>query len=137
MLGRTYSSGFEPDLEEYLLRRPRHAALNPAWPWALWYPLRRKGEFALLSRQEQGLVLHEHAAIGRLYGEAGYAHDIRLASHGLDQADNDFVIGLTGPELYPLSRIVQEMRKSQQTGKYIEKLGPFFVGKACWQSPWP
>src|SRR5215510_10456955 len=52
MFGRTYSSGFEADLEDWLLHRPRRTVLNPAWPWAVWYPLRRVGEFALLSPQE-------------------------------------------------------------------------------------
>ena len=47
----------------------------------------------------------------------------------LDADDNDFVIGLMGAELYPLSRVVQDMRKTQQTALYIESLGPFFVGK--------
>src|SRR5690349_3102112 len=48
MLGRSYSSGFEPDLEFWLLRRPRETVLNEAWPWAIWYPLRRNGAFARL-----------------------------------------------------------------------------------------
>src|SRR5688572_4533713 len=43
MMGRTYASGFEADLDEWLLRRPRRTALNPAWPWGIWYPLRRTG----------------------------------------------------------------------------------------------
>ena len=35
MIGRTYASGFEADLDAWLLRRPRRTALNPAWPcWA-------------------------------------------------------------------------------------------------------
>jgi hypothetical protein len=25
------------------------------------------------------------------------------------------------------------MRKTIQTSEYIEKLGPFFVGRVCWQ----
>ena len=48
MIGRTYSSGFESDLDDWLLRRPRRTALNPATPWAVWYPLRRTGAFARL-----------------------------------------------------------------------------------------
>jgi hypothetical protein len=32
-----------------------------------------------------------------------------------------------------LSHLVQNMRKTIQTSEYIEKLGPFFVGRACWQ----
>src|SRR5262245_53969011 len=34
MLGRTYSTGYEQDLEYWLLRRPRETALNANWPWA-------------------------------------------------------------------------------------------------------
>jgi Chlorite dismutase len=135
MFGRTYSSGFEPDLEDWLLRRPRRTVLNPAWPWALWYPLRRTGAFAKLSAQEQGAILREHGTIGRAYGDADLAHDIRLACHGLDTRDNDFLIGLVGKELQPLSHLVQAMRKTTQTSEYMASLGPFFVGHAVWQSP--
>jgi chlorite dismutase len=137
MLGRTYASGFEADLEEWLLRRPRRTVLNPAWPWAIWYPLRRTGAFARLSPKEQGAVLKEHATIGRAYGEADLGHDIRLACYGLDVHDNDFLIGLIGRDLYPLSHLVQQMRRTIQTSEYIERLGPFFVGRAIWQSPAP
>ena len=135
MIGRTYASGFEGDLDEWLLRRPRRTALNPAWPWAIWYPLRRTGSFARLSLQEQGTIIREHSVLGRAYGEADLAHDVRLACHGLDTHDNDFVIGLMGRELHPLSHLVQAMRKTVQTSQYLQTLGPFFVGHALWQSP--
>jgi chlorite dismutase len=134
MLGRTYSIGYEPDLTETLLDRPRRTVLNPAWPWAVWYPLRRSGRFAQLPADEQRVILAEHGAIGMSYGAGDYAHDIRLACHGLDKDDNDFVVGLLGKELYPLSRIVQDMRRTQQTSLYLERLGPFFVGRAVYQS---
>jgi chlorite dismutase len=134
MLGRTYSLGYEPDLEETLFTRPKRTALNAAWPWAIWYPLRRKGEFMKVPDDEARRILMEHGIIGRSFGESDYAHDIRLACHGLDQADNDFVIGLMGKELYPLSAIVQAMRRTQQTSMYLASLGPFFVGRALWQS---
>lgn len=137
MFGRTYASGFEPDLEDWLLRRPRRTVLNPAWPWGIWYPLRRAGAFARLSPQEQGAILREHGIIGRAYGDADLAHDIRLACHGLDVHDNDFVIGLVGGDLHPLSHLVQSMRKTIQTSQYIQTLGPFFVGHVVWQSPMP
>src|SRR5712692_5037214 len=135
MLGRTYSIGYEPDLRETLLDRPRRTVLNPAWRWAVWYPLRRSGKFAQLPVEEQRVILAEHGAIGMSFGAADLAHDIRLACHGLDKDDNDFVIGLIGKDLYPLSAIVQAMRKTQQTSLYLERLGPFFVGRAVWQSP--
>ena len=134
MLGRTYAIGYEPDLQESLLHRPRRTVLNPAWNWAVWYPLRRSGRFAQLPPEEQRVILAEHGAIGMSFGAGDYAHDIRLACHGLDRNDNDFVIGLIGKELYPLSKIVETMRKTQQTSLYLERLGPFFVGRAVWQS---
>jgi chlorite dismutase len=134
MLGRTYSLGYEPDLIDVLLHRPRRTVLNREWPWAIWYPLRRSGRFAQLPVEEQRVILAEHGAIGMSFGAADLAHDIRLACHGLDKDDNDFVIGLIGKDLYPLSAIVQAMRKTQQTSLYLERLGPFFVGRAVWQS---
>jgi hypothetical protein len=134
MLGRTYSLGYEPDLHEVLIDRPRRTVLNPAWPWAVWYPLRRSGRFAQLTADEQRTILAEHGAIGMTFGSADYAHDVRLACHGLDREDNDFVIGLIGKDLFPLSALVQAMRKSQQTSLYLDRLGPFFIGRAVWQS---
>jgi len=135
MFGRTYASGFEADLEEWLFRRPRRTALNPAWPWGIWYPLRRTGAFGRLSPKEQGEIIREHSVLGRAYGDADFAHDVRLACHGLDVHDNDFVIGLVGRQLHPLSHLVQAMRKTVQTSQYLQTLGPFFVGHALWQSP--
>jgi chlorite dismutase len=135
MIGRTYSSGFEQDLEYWLLRRPRETVLNPAWPWAIWYPLRRKGGFDRLEPRERGGVLREHGSVGRSYGEADLAHDVRLACHGLDRNDNDFVIGLVGKSLHPLSHVVQAMRSTRQTAEYMEKMGPFFVGRSVFRLP--
>ena len=134
MFGRTYSLGYEPDLRDVLLDRPRRTVLNNAWPWAIWYPLRRSGRFAQLAPEEQRVILAEHGAIGMAFGAADFAHDIRLACHGLDKDDNDFVIGLIGKDLYPLSAVVQSMRKTQQTALYLDRLGPFLVGRAVWQS---
>jgi hypothetical protein len=101
MLGRSYSSGFEPDLEFWLLRRPRETVLNEAW---------------------------------QSYAAADHAHDVRLACHGLDANDNEFVIGLIGKSLHPLSHVVQAMRSTRQTAEFIEQMGPFFVGRAVLRS---
>ena len=128
MIGRTYSTGHEPDLEWTLLRRPIENVANDRYPWHVWYPLRRNGAFARLEPIEQSHILREHAQIGMAYGAQELAHDIRLACHGLDPADNEFVIGLVGAELHPLSHLVQAMRKTRQTSEFIEKMGPFFVG---------
>lgn len=134
MFGRTYSLGYEPDLRDVLIHRPLRTVLNPDWRWAIWYPLRRNGAFAQLPPDQQRTVLAEHGAIGKTFGAADYAHDVRLACHGLDAHDNDFVIGLIGKDLFPLSAVVQVMRKTQQTSLYLDRLGPFFVGRAAWQS---
>jgi len=90
MLGRTYSSGFEADLEDWLIERPQRALFDPANQFAVWYPLRRLGGFERLEPSEKGTILREHGGIGRAYGEQNLAHDIRLACHGLDPNDNDF-----------------------------------------------
>ncbi len=134
MLGRTYAIGYESDLVETLIERPRRRALDPAWPWAIWYPLRRDKLFVTLPEAEQKRMLGEHGNIGKAFGKADLAIDIRLACHGLDKHDNDFVVGLLGHELHPLSAVVQAMRKTKQTSEYLESLGPFFIGKAIWQA---
>lgn len=129
MFGRTYALGYEPDLQDALTGRPLRTVLNPDWRWAIWYPLRRSGAFAQLPPEEQRTILAEHGAIGMAFGAGDYAHDVRLACHGLDRNDNDFVIGLVGRDLFPLSAVVQSMRKTQQTALYLDRLGPFFVGR--------
>jgi hypothetical protein len=129
MLGRTYSTGFEPDLEDWLFERPRRTLLGPSHVWAIWYPIRRRGSFGRLPGGDQAEILREHGRIGRDYADQDLAHDVRLACHGLDANDNDFVIGLVGRELYPLSHAVQAMRQTRQTAEFIESMGPFFVGR--------
>jgi chlorite dismutase len=128
MIGRTYSTGHEPDLEWTLLRRPIENVMHEKHRWHVWYPLRRTAAFARLEPHEQAQILREHAQIGMAYGAQELAHDVRLACHGLDAADNEFVIGLVGRDLHPLSHLVQAMRKTRQTSEFIEKMGPFFVG---------
>lgn len=137
MMGRTYSLGYEPNLEEWLLNRSPKAVTDPAWLWHVWYPLRRKGEFNALPADEQMSILREHGKIGHSFGEAGLAMDVRLACFGMDKNDNDFVIGLIGKELFPLSACVQAMRKTRQTSSLMEHMGPFFIGKAVWQRNQP
>jgi chlorite dismutase len=133
MMGRTYALGHEPNLEDWLLHRSRKAVTDPEWKWHVWYPLRRKGEFNSLPPEEQMAILREHGRIGHSFGEAGLAMDVRLACFGMDKNDNDFVIGLVGKELFPLSACVQAMRKTRQTAHFIQEMGPFFVGRAVWQ----
>jgi hypothetical protein len=134
MLGRTYALGHEPELEHAILKRPVEYVLAPDWNWHVWYPLRRSGAFEKLDKHVQSTILREHASIGMAYGRADLAHDVRLACHGLDANDNEFVIGLVGKDLHPLSHIVQTMRHTQQTSEYIVKMGPFFVGRAIHRS---
>ena len=137
MFGRTYAQGREADLEDFLLYKVRRGVLNPRRPWAVWYPLRRIGAYNRLPRPEQGKIMMEHGMLGRRYGEAGYAADVRLECHGIDRDDNEFVIGLIGAELYPLSKLVKDMRATRQTAEFIASMGPFFVGRALFQAPVP
>ena len=135
MLGRTYATGYEPDLRFWLLKRPVETVCNESWPWAVWYPLRRSGAFNRLEGREQAAILKEHGLIGRAYGAQDLAHDVRLACHGLDARDNEFVIGLIGKQLHPLSHVVQAMRKTRQTAEFIAQMGPFFVGHVARRLP--
>ncbi len=132
MAGRTYAIGYETDLEHVLLRKPVERLCHPDWPWAIWYPLRRTGAFARLDTNEQKAILGEHGRLGAGFHDAGWGADIRLACHGLDRHDNDFMVGLVGPQLHALSRMVQAMRGTRQTSEFIEQLGPFFVGHRLW-----
>ena len=134
MLGRTYAIGHEHDLDETLVDRPRGRVLDPELRWAIWYPLRRAGSFEQLSRQEQNRILMEHGGVGKSFGRRGSATTSGSRATGSDRLDNDFVVGLLGPELHPLSIIVQRMRKTRQTSLHLERLGPFFVGRVAWQS---
>jgi len=134
MLGRTYSIGYEADLEDTLLKKPLRKVLDEHNEWAIWYPLQRDKGFQRLPAIDQRRILAEHGTLAKRYSKKRYATDIRLACHGLDKMDNDFVIGLLGPDLFPLSAIVQEMRKTEQTALHLESLGPFFVGKVLWRS---
>jgi chlorite dismutase len=134
MLGRTYSIGYEPDLEDTLFAKPRSKILNPNHRWAVWYPLQRAKKFETLPAEHQRRIFAEHASLGKRYGASGQVNDVRLACHGLDKDDNDFVVGLLGPNLHPLSAVVQEMRTTEQTSQYLDSLGPFFVGKVAWQA---
>ena len=131
MFGRTYAFGYEKDLQDTLIRKPQSRLADARNAWAVWYPLRRKGLYETLSEEEQHEVQLEHMRAGRSFSRDSGIVDIRLACHGLDQNDNDFVLGLLGARLVPLSMVVQLMRKSEQTSRYIERLGPFFVGKVA------
>lgn len=133
MLGRTYSIGYENNLEEVLIRQPVKRICDPKNAWGVFYPLRRSGMFERESKDSQRKMLMEHGGIGHAFGRAGLATDIRLSAHGLNTEDHDFVIGLLGEKLFPLSAVVQRMRRTRQTSEFIEAMGPFFVGKAIWQ----
>jgi chlorite dismutase len=137
MLGRSYSIGYEPDLEFTLLHRPQNNLIDPRNEWVVWYPLQRAKNFYVLPEDKQKSILGEHGTLAKRYGAGGHATDIRLACHGLDRDDNDFVVGLLGPKLHPLSAVVQEMRRTEQTSQYLDRLGPFFIGKVIWQSKAP
>ena len=116
--------------DEALLERPRRTVLNPDWRVG-GSGIRFAGAADSPSSPTTSSARSSPstAQIGMAFGAADYAHDVRLACHGLDRDDNDFVIGLIGKDLFPLSAVVQVMRKTQQTSLYLDRLGPFFVGR--------
>ena len=133
MTGRSYAVGYENDLDEVLVGRPKGRVLDPLLSWAIWYPVRRSKVFESLPEETKHSVLMDHGDIGKRFGKTGLAHDIRLSCHGLDRDDNDFVIGVLSGELAAGSLVVQAMRKSQQTMHHLDGLGPFFVGRVLRQ----
>ena len=134
MTGRSYAVGYEADLDDVLVNRPRGRILDPLNAWAIWYPVRRSKAFESLPEDERHRVLMDHGDIGKSFGKAGLAQDIRLACHGVDKLDNDFVIGVLAAELAACSLVVQAMRHSLQTMHHLDGLGPFFAGKVLFQS---
>ena len=133
MLGRSYSIGYEADLDHVLVNRPIQRLTNPEWPWAVWYPLRRAGAFERLPAEEQKAILGEHGQLGALFSAGDLGYDIRLDCRGIATNANALVLRLIGKHLFPLSAMVQAMRKTRQTSEFLENLGPFFIGKAAWQ----
>lgn len=134
MAGRTYAVGYESNLDEVLVDRPSSRILDPQLPWAIWYPVRREKAFEALEEDRKHEVMMNHGHIGMKFGKANLGHDIRLACHGLDVNDNDFVIGVLAPELANASLVIQAMRKSLQTMHHLDGLGPFFTGKILFQT---
>jgi len=133
MTGRSYAVGYENDLDEVLVNRPRGRVLDPSLSWAIWYPVRRSKAFESLPEETKHEVMMDHGDIGKRFGKAGLAQDIRLSCHGLDRDDNDFIIGVLSAELAAGSLVVQAMRKSLQTMHHLDGLGPFFTGRVLGQ----
>ena len=113
----------------------RDTVMNPQWPWAVWYPLRRSRQFAGIPEDEQNRLLDEAEAVPEI--EAGDAGKVGLKCHGLDANDNDMLIGLVGRDLGQLSAIVERKRQTEHVTGYIDSLGPFFTGHAIWQGEVP
>jgi len=133
MTGRTYAVGYENDLNEVLVNRPKGRILDPTLPWAVWYPVKRAKAFEALPDETKHEIMMDHGDMGKRFGKAGLAHDIRLSCHGLDFNDNDFVIGVLAGDLTAASMVVQAMRKSLQTMHHLDGLGPFFTGRVVGQ----
>ncbi len=49
----------------------------------------------------QRRILAEHGSLAKRYGAGGHAADVRLACHGLDSNDNDFIVGLARTQATP------------------------------------
>ena len=108
MMGRTYAIGYEPDLDETLMARPTRTVLNPrlAVGGLVSACVAAAGSRSCPNRSSASFSRSTAPSAWRT-APATIAHDIRLACHGLDKHDNDFVVGLVGKELFPLSHVVQ------------------------------
>ena len=111
---------------------PRRRVLDPALPWAIWYPLRRAGSFEQLSARAGH---HPHGARRDRDGvrprRPRLRHPARVPwPRSRRQRLRDRP---ARAELHPLSIIVQRMRKTKQTSLHLERLGPFFVGRVAYQ----
>jgi hypothetical protein len=56
-------------------------------------------------------MMREHAQIGMAYGQQELAHDVRLACHGLDAEDNEFVIGVSSARSCTRCRTSVQLRR--------------------------
>ena len=88
MLGRTYSIGYEPDLEETLFKRPLSKIKDPKNRWAIWYPLQRSKKFQTLPADHQRRILAEHGSLAKRYGAGGHANDRRPLLRGFPPRRN-------------------------------------------------
>ena len=64
----------------------------------------------------------------------GLGTDIRLACHGMDKNDNDFVVRPVGRSYRRCRRLCSACAKPSRRRFTWSDLGPFFVGKAIWQN---
>ena len=133
MLGRTYAQGYEPDLEDALLHAAAEPRLRPGIAVGGLVSV-AAGRFlrAAFGRRATPHLDGAQRHRPRLrQGGAGPRHPPGLPWAG--QERQRFRDRPAGTELYPLSAIVQRMRKTKQTSLHIEHMGPFFVGKVAWQ----
>ena len=133
MLGRTYSIGYEQDLEETLFKRPLSKMLDAE------EHLGRSGIRSSAPRSSTRCRRSISARSSRSMARSRTAtRAMRTTSASRATASTRTITtsssGLVGAQLHPLSAIVQEMRKTEQTSQYLDSLGPFFVGRAIWQS---
>lgn len=135
MLGRTYSTGHEPDLADTLMHRPIRQVLNESHTWARLVPAaphrgvcqarpaRAVGDPPRARRARDGLR--------RDRPRPRCSACVPRPRRGRQRVRHRSV----GPELHPLSHLVQAMRKTKQTSEYIAKMGPFFVGHVVSRNP--
>jgi len=136
MLGRTYAAGFEQDLEEWLFLRPRRTVLNSAWPWAIWYPLRRHGGVRAPLAEEQGEIIPRATRSSAARTATPTSPTMsRLACHGLDVHDTTFVIGLHRPRAPPAVAPGADDAQDAQTRSISRRLGPSSSGTCAAERP--
>jgi len=102
-------------------------AKSEAWRWVAWFPLRTAAAMATLSETKQDEAF---AAIETACDDDSNCCRVRLRSHALNRAGNDFVYGLHGHDLHHLTSSIDAMRRAPRYAELIASCGPFFVGRA-------
>jgi hypothetical protein len=126
MLGRTLL-GYGR-IRRRLLHRPRRTVLNRNWRGPVWYPLRRSGRFAQLPPESSGRFSNMAPSAWRM--ARATSPDIRLACTA--STEQTTTCQPHQQDLYRSS--TSDDGKAQQPALYLERLGPFFVRRAVWQS---
>jgi len=109
--------------------------LNGSQSWAVWYPVRNKPEWGSLDAGSQQSVHDEHIEAAKSFIAEGRVSYARLACHGLDPEDNDYISYMAAADLGDISSLAEAIRGTAQVSTHTDKMGPVFVGRKIWQNP--
>ena len=139
MLGRTYSIGYEQDLLGTLVARPVKTMTNPDVVVGRVVPA--PAERPVRAGAARGAAADAHGARRDRPGVRGRRPTPTTSASratGWTRTTTDFVAGLVGKSLFPLSKPSSSGcgRRARRPSS-SSRLGPFFAGRAVWQGAGP